>query len=57
MPPDPSLRQHRQQGRGGYESDDDDDCYGVYGDDDLYGAALGSEGGLGRMLQAEHEWG
>ena len=25
--------------------------------DDLYGAMLGPEGGLGRMLQAEHEWG
>ena len=57
VPPDPSLRQHRQQGRGDCESDDDDDYYGVYGNDDLYGATLGSEGGLGRMLQAEHEWG
>ena len=57
VPPDPSLRQHRQQGRGDCESDYDDDYYGVYGNDDLYGATLGSEGGLGRMLQAEHEWG
>ena len=58
LPPDPGLRQHAgQQGRGDCESDDDDDYYGVYGNDDLYGATLGSEGGLGRMLQAEHEWG